>query len=246
MKGQHTTSIKDLLFGNVNELFIHYSKHMEMNQSASKEILIELQYLAPIQYYSKLLLFDQVWIEQQEHYRKRSFRNRCNIGTAQGSLSLSIPLKKGKHEQMPIREVRVDNDASWQKIHWRSIRTAYGKAPFFEFYAGELIEFYQKKYEFLFDFSWDLQEFMLTTIGIDTRIQKTTEFCKQLPNKILDFRNKINPRDYLKSKDPNFVAYPYSQLFEDRQSFLPNLSILDMLFCTGPETYAYLDMSTPT
>lgn len=217
---------------------------MEMSKSASKEILIELQYLAPIQYYSKLLLFDQIWIEQHEHYRKRSFRNRCYIGTAQGALGLSIPLKKGKHEQMPIREVKIDNNAPWQKLHWRSIRTAYGKAPFFEFYAEELIQFYQKEYEFLFDFSWQLQDFMLESIGIDTTIRKTEEFCKQLPKNILDFRNKVNPKDRLKAKDPDFVPYPYSQLFEDRQNFLPNLSILDMLFCTGPETYSYLEMST--
>ena len=206
-------------------------------------ILMELQYLAPIQYYSKFILYPTIWIEQWEHYRKGSFRNRFHVGTAQGPLALSIPLLKGKNEQMPITEVQIANRVPWQKIHWRSIRTAYGKAPFFEFYAAELIKFYQKRYDFLFSFSWQLQTFVLEALGLTTKVQKTEEYYEQLPDQQLDFRNKIRPKTYNVPQDPLFQPYPYTQLFEEKQGFLVNLSILDLVFCTGPEARNYLERS---
>mgnify|MGYP000630726135 FL=1 len=100
-------------------------------------ILLELQYLGPVQYYSKFLKFESVVIEQHENYRKGSFRNRCIIASANGTVSLSIPLLKGKHQQTNIQSVAIDNHGKWQLMHWRSIQTAYGNSPFFDYYKDD-------------------------------------------------------------------------------------------------------------
>jgi len=118
----------------------------------SESILLEVQYLAPIQYYTKFVKYANVFLEQHENYRKGSFRNRCCIATANGVIALTIPLLKGKHQQANIKEVSIDNSKNWQLMHWRSIQTAYGNSPFFEYYKDDFKLIYQKKYDLLFNF----------------------------------------------------------------------------------------------
>ncbi|NJN78366.1 MAG: WbqC family protein [Saprospiraceae bacterium] len=106
--------------------------------------LIESQYFPPLAYFSVLLKHEKVWIEQFENYQKGSYRNRCHIATANGLLRLSIPLEKGKNNQTCIKEVKIHNDTNWQIQHWRAIKSAYGNAPYFEYYADELLPFLKK------------------------------------------------------------------------------------------------------
>lgn len=206
-------------------------------------ILIELQYLGTVQYYTKFLKYPTVCIEQHENYRKGSFRNRCCIATANGVMALSIPLLKGKHQQAPIRAVEVDNSYDWQLLHWKSIQTAYGSSPFFEYYEDDLKRLYQKKYRLLFDFCLDLQELVLKWLQFRPTIRFSTEFVKEVTAPQIDFRNIILPKHYDQNNDPHFSAVPYPQVFEEKHGFLPNLSILDLLFCTGPEAVFYLQQS---
>ena len=211
----------------------------------NSNILLELQYLAPIQYYTKFLLHPQLCIEQQENYRKGSFRNRTQIITANGQLCLSIPLVKGKHQQKDIRAIQIDYSQDWQQVHWRSIRTAYGRAPYFDYYAESLSQFYEKKYDLLFDFNIDLQKFILSSLQIPANIGFSEEFKLEYGDEIIDFRNKITPKSYANAAewDPHFKATYYPQVFEDRHGFVANLSILDLLFCAGPEAILYLQQS---
>ncbi len=209
-------------------------------------ILLEIQYWAPIQYFSKSLLYPNIYIEQKEHYVKRSFRNRSHIITANGVLCLSIPLVKGKHQQKDIRDVQIDYSENWQQVHWRSIRTAYGRAPFFDYYAESLVQFYEKKYDLLFDFNINLQNFILNTLGLPAQVAFTDTYQKEEElEAVLDFRNKINPKTAPSAAewDSQFQVAYYPQVFEDRHGFIPNLSILDLLFCTGPEATLYLQQS---
>lgn len=207
-------------------------------------VLLEIQYLAPVQYYSKFLLHPAVVIEQHENYTKGSFRNRCIISMSDGLHQLSIPLQKGKNQQSPVREVKIDYAQNWQQQHWRSIKTAYGSAPFFEFYEDRLILFYEKKYDFLFDYCLEIQALILKLIKISPDIKFTDTFQKNPPN-IIDLRNCISPKNYSKATDFDPCFYPkhYSQIFEDRLGFLANLSILDLLFCAGPEAKFTLKQS---
>jgi len=206
-------------------------------------ILIEIQYLAPVQYYTKLIQYPQVIVEQQENYRKGSFRNRCYIATANGVLALSIPLKKGKNQQTNIREVRIDNSTNWQLMHWRSIRTAYGKSPFFEFYQDDLSIIYGKRFDLLFNFCLELQELVINLLQLAPNISLSQQFEKEVAEDVLDYRNALLPKNYKDNEDPSFRPIPYPQVFEDRNGFIPNMSILDLLFCAGPEAIRYLQRS---
>ncbi len=211
--------------------------------SMQTAILMELQYLGTVQYYSKFLKHDSIYLEQHENYRKGSFRNRCYIATANGVIPLSIPLLKGKHQQANIRSIKIDNSKNWQTLHWRSIKTAYGSSPFFEYYQDDFEILYHKPYVLLFDFCLDLQELVLNCLQITPNIHLSETFVKTPQKEVLDFRNCILPKNYTAPADASFKPAPYPQVFEDRLGFVSNLSILDLLFCTGPEAVYYLQTS---
>lgn len=206
-------------------------------------LLLELHYLGSIPYFSKLLHASEVIIEQHEHYRKGSFRNRCYIGTAQGPQPLSIPLASGKHQQAPIREVRLDPQARWQRQHWRSLKTAYGKSPFYDYYAPMLAPLYERSYTWLFDVCQEAQILLLRLLGMTPNLTYSETYQHQPAEHYTDFRHQLLPRNYATYSDATYQIVPYPQVFEDRQGFVPNLSVVDLLFCTGPEALVYLQQS---
>jgi hypothetical protein len=199
--------------------------------------IIESQYLPPIAYFSVLLKQPTILIEQHENYQKRSYRNRCHIATANGILRLSIPLEKGKNNQMTIKDVKVYNADNWQLQHWRAIKSAYGKSPYFEFYADELLPYFEKKYDFLLDWNMDLLQFIVDVLNLPVDIQLTDSYYST-NEAILDYRNNITPK---MPTNTTFQGVYYGQVFEDKHGFIPNLSILDLLFCKGPEAILLLD-----
>lgn len=211
-----------------------------------KAILLELQYFPPIQYFTKFCLFETIVIEQHEHYVKRSYRNRCQIATSTGIQRLSIPLKKGKNEQLPVREVRISYEENWQKNHWSAIRTAYNNSPFFEHYAAFFQPFFTKKFDSLFEFNFETLKTILKILDLKKTPKLSTSFQKETPDEVLDFRNKISPKGKKEPDDPHFKAIKYAQVFEEKNGFIPNLSILDLIFCAGPQAPYYLENSIKT
>ncbi|MEZ4959145.1 MAG: WbqC family protein [Saprospiraceae bacterium] len=202
--------------------------------------LLEIQYLPPVQYFSLLANHPVVYLEQHEHYAKGSYRNRCHIAAVNGVQRLSIPLKKGKNQRQPIREVRIAYDEPWRSQHWQAIQTAYGNSPFFEHYADGLQPFYsEKKYEYLWDWDFDLLMFMVKCFRLQTEIRVTEKYEAQ-PAGLLDLRGTINP----KIENADFRPVYYPQVFEDRHGFLGNLSALDLLFCAGPGARQVLSKSS--
>ena len=197
-------------------------------------ILIELPYLPCIQFFSKIIQ-GKIYLEQCENYSKGSYRNRCHIAGAQGLQVMSIPLKGGKHQQQPIREVQISHETPWVSQHWTAIKSAYGKSPFFEYYVDELTPFFSKKYELLWDWNWDLLEVIIRLLQIDADIELTEKFHKEMSEEMLDLRNAISPKAHKALPDATFSPFRYGQVFEDKNGFIPNLSILDLLFCAGPE-----------
>ncbi len=208
-----------------------------------QDILLELQYLPPVQYFTKFLLHDTVWIEQQEHYQKGTYRNRAYLAGPNERQRLSVPLVSGKNEQQPIREVEIAYRERWQHQHWQSIQTAYGNAPFFEFYAESLAPFYQRPYRFLFDFNRGLLLTTLKLCGLESQPAWTQQYREDPGSSVLDFRNAIHPKRRRAKRDPYFEAARYRQVFEEKTGFLTNLSILDLLFCSGPQSIMILDAS---
>lgn len=202
----------------------------------SLTILIEAQYLPPVQYFTVLAQAETVYLETQEHYQKRSYRNRSFLAGANGRMLLSVPLKKGKHQQMPITDVEVDYKRPWFGEHWHSIKSAYGKSPFFDYYAEAIEAPLRRKPSRLFTLNRLLLKALLRQLGLEVAVLETQAYG-QVPEGTLDLREAIHPKH---PKLP-FEAPPYPQVFQDRHGFIPNLSILDLLFCTGPQAPLLLE-----
>ena len=207
------------------------------------EVLLSTAYLAPIQYYTKLVSYQQIYIEYCESYLKQSYRNRAVILAANGSLQLSIPVADGPRAKGPIKDLQLSYDQPWQLMHWRGISSAYNSSPFFEFYADDLAPFFHhKKWKYLFDFNLEIQNAILKAINLDVTIKPTLDYYPQeeTPETMDDFRYVIHPKPQKQEADPHFFPTPYTQVFSEKWGFVPNLSILDLLFSEGPETISHL------
>lgn len=203
--------------------------------------LFSTAYFAPVQYYWHWRRSEQPLVEACEHYIKQTWRNRCVIGTANGPMTLSLPVE-GNLGKNGIRDVRLSDHGNWQHIHWNSIESAYNSSPFFEFYADDLRPFFEKKLGFLFDFNEEIREKICELLEIRATSQKTTTFLTEceIHGGLVDFRNIIHPKKKLELVDPLFKPEPYYQVFDRKFGFQPNLSILDLLFNMGPEAILYL------
>ncbi len=194
-------------------------------------ILIELQYLPPVASLAVMTQAGELWLEACENYSKGSWRNRCLIAGANGPQILSIPLRKGKNRQMPIQQVRIAYDEDWQAQHWQTLRSAYGRAPFFEHFAPEMEPLYHTRIETLWEWNLQLLRVLYNCFGLRPNWQLTQSWQEQAPAGIVDLRNAIHPK---KPLPPSIaVPGPYPQVFEDKHGFLPNLSSLDLLMCQG-------------
>ncbi|MCF8243929.1 MAG: WbqC family protein [Saprospiraceae bacterium] len=202
--------------------------NIPMEKSA---IVLPLFYCPPVSWFVAFANATTAYLEQHENYVKGSYRNRCQVAAVNGPQRLTVPLKKGKNQQQPIRDVRIAYDEPWQIRHWRALCTAYGNSPFFEHYA-ELYEpfFTDKKYEFLWDWNYDLLMVSMDILKLKNPINLTTKY-EPFPEGILDSRNAFHSKLITENIDYKPVKYP--QVFEDRLGFLPDLSILDLIFCAG-------------
>ena len=206
-----------------------------------KLILSDLHYLPSIPYLSKFLSHPQILLEQHENYRKRSFRNRTLIATANGVLRLSVPLEKGKNEQLNIRKVRISYEENWPQRHWTAIQSAYGKAPYFVYYADDIRPLLEAKPTFLFELNLSILDTLFQILDLRPNVQLTQAYLPETPVGMVDFRNRITPQNYADYRDENYRAVPYPQVFMEKTGYLPNLSILDLIFCQGPEAVVHLE-----
>lgn len=203
------------------------------------EILLSTAYFAPVRYFSKLVAYHEVYMEQHENFIKQTYRNRAVILGANGPISLIVPVEKGREKKIQIRDLRIAFDEDWQRNHWRTIFSAYNSSPFFEYYANDLEPFFLKKFDFLFDFNQQITETILDILEIPASINLTEDFEK-IPEGCLNLREKINPKAHQNAVDSHFTAQPYTQVFSEKFGFLPDLSILDLLFNEGPAAHSVL------
>lgn len=203
-------------------------------------ILLSTAYFAPIRYFSKLAVYPEIYIEQHENFIKQTYRNRTVILGANGSISLIVPVEKGREKKIKIKDLRIAYDEEWQRNHWRTIFSAYNSSPFFEYYADDIEPFFRKKHNFLFDFNQQITETLAEILEIPLSLNLTREFEK-VPENCLNFREQISPKTHLIDPDPHFAAQQYTQVFSEKFGFIPDLSILDLLFNEGPSSQSILE-----
>ncbi len=207
-------------------------------------LLLPCVYLGNIRYYTKLLQGRYpVTIDVGEHYRKQSYRNRCDILGANGPLSLTVPVFKKSGEKLRVRDVRIDYAKEWQHQHWHSIVSAYRNSPYFDYYGEAFEPFYLRRYEFLSDFNQEIQSTVLDILGVHPKIKLSETYVAPEPG-IRDCRDAFSPKPRLEAPDETFVPASYYQVFSDRYGFVPDLSILDLIFCEGPEAMKVILAST--
>jgi hypothetical protein len=203
--------------------------------------LIELPVWPSVAWMTLLWKQGALVLETQEHFQKGSFRNRYHLAGPNGLQRLSIPLAKGKHQQSPIREVRLSYDEPWQRTHWRSIVTAYGNAPYFEYFEEGLSAFYFKKYDYLYDFNLEILQWTLKTLSFKGTLQFSETFQTKSVQTPMDYRDQLTPGA---EKYPDwFAPHRYAQVFSERFGFIPNLSVLDLLMCQGKQSCEILEKS---
>ena len=206
------------------------------------QILLSSAYLPPVQYFAHLQSAEQVWIEQYDHYQKQTYRNRCVIAAPDGPLSLTVPIEKPNTPKAFMRDIRISDHGNWRHLHWNAIESAYNHTPFFEYYKDDFRPFYEKKFDFLVDYNEQLCQLVCQLIDIDTSFQRTESYITEPSNTIIDLRDAIHPKKEVMD-DASFVVIPYYQVFQERLGFLPNLSIIDLLFNMGPEAILVLQKS---
>ncbi len=199
--------------------------------------LMSSAYLGPTCYFSELIGQEHIVIEAFENYTKQTIRNRCYILGPNGPQLLNIPVQKVSGKQL-IKDIRISYAEDWQKLHWKSIQTAYGSSAFFEILAPELEPFYVNKHEFLFDLNIELTELMLNWMQDTTQLTRSQNFTP-IDAKKNDSRFKFNTKDF-----SEFAFNKYMQINADRNGFQPNLSIIDLLFNEGPMAWELLHLKT--
>lgn len=214
---------------------------MGLPKETTLELLTDLHYMPPVRLFVYALAFDTVTFEVHESFRKGTYRNSCCIAGPNKVERLSIPIESGREVQAGIAAIHIAyGNNKWQREHWNAIKTAYNRSPYFEHYAPFLQPFYESQTEKLIDFNLKLWQTLCSLLGVNLNWRLSDDFVKQVPAGVIDQRSAMHPNPSKDSILPGYMAPVYHQVFEDRHGFIPDLSILDLLFNEGPNSLAIL------
>ena len=213
-------------------------------QVIALQVVFPALYNGPVNYYARLVKQQKIVLEQYDSYTKQTYRNRCLIMGPNGIITLSIPVTRARGTKTHMRDIRIDYDSNWNRIHWRSLVASYASSPFFEYLADEISPLYNKRFDFLIDLNQQLLEQTLGFLGREIPLKRSKTFTPI--DSVGDPRNFIHPKKDQAVEDPGFLPEEYQQVFSDRLGFHPNLSILDLIFNVGPESLSYLNACLKT
>ncbi len=198
-----------------------------------ESILVHPTYFPSIAQMVAVSQAKKVIFEVSGNYQKQSYRTRAYIAHSNGRLLLNVPIKH-TGERQKTKDVIVENEFPWQSQHWKSLETAYRTSPFFEFYEDELYPLFKQPVSGLLDHNMHIFNVICELIELEVPLSQTKEYIKQ-PTDIVNLRYLAKAKN-----EKTFQLTPYYQVFETNHGFLPNLSILDLLFNEGPNTLNYL------
>ena len=209
-----------------------------MDTLTENSAYLSTAYLGPVQQYVKMAQYGAIYMEREENYIKQTYRNRCVLAAANGPLTLSVPIVKPDELKCPTKDIRISDHGNWRHLHWNALVSAYNMSPFFEYYADDFAPFYERRFTFLFDFNEALRQLICGLIDLQPQVHYTDSYQPVVNH---DFRESNRPRR--PEPDVAFQPVPYYQVFQEKFGFLPNLSIVDLLFNMGPESLLVLRRS---
>lgn len=205
-----------------------------------KPVLLHPSYFGPISQWVAIAKADKVIFENEDNYQKQTYRNRMYIYDANGRLTLNIPIRHtsslgiNKKGHQKYKDVQIENDFDWQTQHWRAFKASYQTSPFFEFYEDDLYPLYHKDFKYLMDFNYQCMEFVAESLQLEWAFEKTEEFILE-PVDMTNLRNLVNAKS-----NTGLINSKYTQVFDSKAGFLPNLCILDLIFNEGNASLDYL------
>lgn len=210
---------------------------MFLYQLLMKNLLIHPSYFPSISHYIALVQADKVTFEMEDNFQKQTNRNRMYIHSPNGIQLLNVPIKHSPEKHQKYKDVRIENDFAWQKNHFKSLEAAYRTSPFFEYFEDDIRPLFEKKHDFLMELNLEIFELVNDSLGLSFAADKTVEYFHEATT-FADLRPLIDGK-----KDVTIIE-PYTQVFEEKNGFLNNLSILDLLFNEGRYAVAYLKNQT--
>jgi len=202
------------------------------------KIVIHPTYFPNLANFIAIVNANEVVLEMDDNFLKQTYRNRTYIYAANGKLGLNIPVIHSQKNRQKYRDVKIYNQDHWQSLHWKSLLSAYRTSPFFEYYEDELQLLFTEKTEFLLDFNLKCFETICDCLQLELNTSKTETYQKFIEDKT-DFRHLVNAK-----KETAYNFETYTQVFNSKHGFIPNLSILDLLFNEGPNALNYLESQT--
>lgn len=196
--------------------------------SKAKITLLDCEYFPCIAWYKSYLHSDAAIIEQYEYFERTSYRNRCEVTGPNGKIVLSVPLERGRNQRTIMKDIRVCNKEKWQQLHWKTLCASYRRAPYFEYYEEELAALFGKQYNYLFELNTDILLLLNKLLKTKKPFNFTASYEKNPGEGVYDLRKAFSPATQIETELPAYV-----QNFEERNGFIPNLSMLDMLFSCG-------------
>lgn len=186
-----------------------------------------------IQWWKLIAANHEVIWDEAEHFEKMTYRNRYYITGPNGLVQLSIPLQHGRNQRCPMSDVMISNKERWQIQQWRTLVSVYNRSPYFNFYAATLEPLFTQQYNRLIDFNKATIDWLKKQLQLSFIETGTDQYKKIYGDGTIDIRKSFRPGQ---EKNPLPGSAPYYQLFSERNGFLSNLSMLDLLFSEGPHS----------
>lgn len=199
------------------------------SDSIPDKLILATAYLPPPEYFFHAKSNEELLIEREENYIKQTFRNRCYILSPGGVLMLSVPVFLGSFHKTPVKDIRIDYSKRWQPVHIGAIKAGYASSPFFLYYWDPLEKIILSNKTFLLDLNMELLECLMNMMKIKISISFTSEFMPVV-NKLTDKRYSISPK-----RKSHYKVKRYIQVFNSPDVFTEGLSIIDLIFNTGPD-----------
>lgn len=177
-----------------------------------------------------------VCFDKAEHFQKMTYRNRYYIAGSNGLVQLGIPLLYGRDQRTSMNKLAISNTTRWQVQHWRTLFSVYNRSPYFEHYALSLESLYTKEFNSLIEFNFASVHWLKEQLQVAFEEHYMEEYNPSFDG--VDLRKGFKPG----IERAQSIGNPaYYQVFSDRIGFIPNLSMLDLLFSEGPNAMRWVN-----